>query len=77
MVGKLDLDHEVMRLLRAKGEDKGVYVGMLPYSDKITILALGVIEGWYGDFIVQERILKDKHQEIIDRVVEIDELRRL
>lgn len=68
MGDKLDLNFEVERLLRWKGELKGVYVVLLPHDKKIDILARGVIDGWYGEEIIQRAILKDYYQEVRDRV---------
>jgi len=68
---KLDLNYEVRRLIKAKGIDLKFVVEYIPYESKIEILSTGVVEGWYGNEIVQRRILKDHYEDVTRKTNEI------
>ena len=77
----LDLKYEVLRLYRHKKNSKHDVINdtlfdpedfnKLTYDNMIDELAYGLIQGWYSEGVVAERILKDKYDEIRDRASDI------
>lgn len=68
---RLDLKTEVKRLIKAKG-DRDIYPDFMSDNYKITYLAKGLIDGWYGNELVAEAILKDQYERVEKRAREIE-----
>lgn len=68
----LNIDYEVTRLIRHKRKvEVDIEVLMImDYSDKIDVLALGMIDGWYGDELVAPKILKNLYEPVLKRAKE-------
>lgn len=78
MERQVDLDEEARRLLKAihKIDDdsphpKSWEVSTMSRDEKINVLAIGVINGWYNNNPARREILGNLYREVQDRVTRI------